>query len=419
MRNLQEANKIYTQRYREKQREKLGNEEYKKVKSDYMKLYRENRMKKEGYVKPERVQEVPIERPPEPTKRIILKPVNTIKKTTVKGKKQIATVELQQSKLKLKPLSETSIKNYLQNITVLHHDLMKKPLGTFKQEIIKALKGQNFDANGLKNELSYFKKDKVPDTIQHLREKYSNENTFKTKINSITSLLGRLQGFNDEYSYFSNLNIELQKEYTKNRDLNEITADEMATLKLIDFNTEKINKNLQKLDKIQDKALYIIYMFIPRRLEIRDVKIKKNITDKDTGNYVKLDRYNVPNEFIFNSYKTDKTYGRQIIDVPDAVKEILYEYIDEYALTTNDYLFPLQRSNKEPIEQSAFSKYFSNVFKKVYGKPVTNQMLRIAYATYWTTRAKNLAEKKKISFTQLSHDLVTNEQYVKLYISSQ
>lgn len=414
MRTLQEANKIYTQRYRNKKRAEMGDKEYKEKWNEYMKEYKEKRMKEEGYVKPVVVKEIPLPKPQQPVKDIVLKPITNINKNTAKAKKQQINIEAQKSKLTLKVLSDKSIDNYLQNITVLHHDLVKQPLGKWRQEIIKVLKAQSYDEDGLKNELPYFKMNNIQATIKHLRNKYQNENTFKAKINSITSFLGRLKDFDKEYIYFSELGIKLQQEYTKVRDLNELTQEELDTINLIKFDKKDIARNIEKLDTLEEKALYAIYMYIPRRLEVREVRVRLNNNTKDTdkGNYVILNKFKVPDEFIFNSYKTDTSYGKQTINVPEEIEEILHEYIIDKKLKTNQYLFSLNRSNKELYDEGAFSKLFSSVFKKVYGKHITNQTMRIAYATYYNKRAKNVAEKKKYA-EDLSHDLTTHLQYEK------
>jgi hypothetical protein len=73
------------------------------------------------------------------------------------------------------------------------------------------------------------------------------------------------------------------------------------------------------------------------------------------------------------------------------------------------------RAHHEGKQDDNFSKRLSRVFSKVYGENITNQDLRTAYATYFTTRAKNKTEKNKVA-NALSHSFEVNEQYVKVNV---
>jgi len=156
-------------------------------------------------------------------------------------------------------------------------------------------------------------------------------------------------------------------------------------------------------------------MYMPRRLEVRLVQIQYGSKDTDKGNFLILNKMKMPEKFIFNEYKTSDTYGKQIIDVPDEIQDIIHKYILNNDLKNKDYLFYLDRNKREPYDEGAFSVIFSNVFKKVYGKHITNQMFRKSYATYFNKRAKNLGEKKKYA-NDLSHSLSVHLEYEKYNI---
>ena len=132
--------------------------------------------------------------------------------------------------------------------------------------------------------------------------------------------------FNEEYRYISELGIELQEQYKKTRDLNEVSENE---LEIIKFGDDSILTNINQISKLENKALYALYMKIPRRLEVRFIKIRLNNDTKNTniGNYIILDTNKVPTKLIFNDYKTAKFFGQQIIEVPEVIKNTLHEYI--------------------------------------------------------------------------------------------
>lgn len=417
MTTLAEKNRIYQQRYRAKVREQVGDDQFLEEKKLYMKKYRETRNQTEGYVKPDPVGRLaqPARRPPvQPKKEITLKAINDSKKKTQKQQNRIQLLKLN---LRAKPLTENSIKDYIAKHVKMYKmftgDEDSQTLGGWKQEVEKALRGQAYD-DGLNDVLYYFKE--IQAVIKALREKYTKDNSFKGYIGAITALLGRLDEFDTEYEYISNIGIVLQKEYTEVRDLNELTAEELAKINKIQFDDKSIADNVNKLESLRDQALYATYMYIPRRLEISTVVIRNN--DKNTqtkGNYLIL-KNTVPDRFIFNDYKTSSSYHRQVVDVPEQIQPILHEYILTDDLGTDNFLFHLTRDKKEA--DSNFSKTFSSVFTKVYGENVTNQDLRTAYATYWNSKAKNKSDKNKVS-QALSHSFETNEQYVKTNIKKE
>jgi hypothetical protein len=410
MTTLMERQRIYTQRYTAKMKEIHG-EDYLIKKKNYMKSYRDKRNEKEGYEKPEPVEKI-IEQTKEPeiTKEIILKQV---KKS---NKKDIVNVAIARNKLSNTKLSDTTIKGYISTISSIHKLIKNETLGKYKQQIIKAILGQSYDKE-LETFLSYLKKDNLLNVIDTLRKKYNNDNSFKQKIVSLTSILGRLNNFDEEYKYLSDIGISLQEDYTKKRDLNEISKEDLDTINSISFNIKDIINNLEKIDDRNKQVLYAIYMLIPRRLEVREVKIRTSLTDKDKGNYLIVNDFKdlIPEYFVFNSYKTQNSYNRQLEDVPDDIQPYLHEYLLEQNFKNNEYLFHLQRSKKEAYDEGFFSKLFQQTFYDVYNKKITNQLLRIAYATYFTGKAKNIKEKKEIS-TKLSHSIYQNEQYIKLNV---
>jgi hypothetical protein len=417
---LAEKNRIYQQRHQARMREKLGDEKYKERKNAYMKEYRDERMKREGYVRPEPVKPIPIAKPAKPPirvqKEIELPDIKRNKKTT---KKQENRIQLLKLNLKSKTLSPRTIKDYVAKHVIMYKlftgDEESQTMGGWKQEVLRVLEGKDYD-DGLHEVISYFKE--IKQVVKDLRERYTSDSSFKGMVNAITGLLGRLDdgAYEDEYKYASDIGILLQKEYTEVRDLNELTAEELAKINKIQFDDKSIADNIKKLKDIEEKALYAIYMYIPRRLEISTVRIRFNDKNTTTGNYLILNKNSVPDRFIFNDYKTSKTYHRQIVDIPEQIQPILHEYVLDKNLQTDEVLFSLERSKKEVDDN--FSKRLSRVFSKVYGENITNQDLRTAYATYFTTRAKNKTEKNRVA-NALSHSFEVNEQYVKVNVKKE
>jgi hypothetical protein len=411
---LMEKNRLYQQRYAEKKRLELGDEAYREQHNKKIQAYREQRKKDEGYVKKPPVE--PIMKAPkqlQPKRDLKLKPVNENKKQT---KKEVNQFDLQKLKLMAKTLSQTSVDNYVSKHTKIYEIMTGEFMnGTTKGEIKKAILGQTYD-DDLADVLYYFDSENIRDCIFQLNEEFPTPNTFKTYTTAITALLGRMSGFNTSYEYVSTLGKDLQKEYVEERGKNEVSQEDYDKIQLLKFDDKSIKQNINKLTNLKDQSLYAIYMYIPRRLELRTVRIRKNTTNTDNGNYVILNRNDIPIEFIFNDYKTAKAYKQQTIPIPVEIQPFLHEYILRENLKTDDFLFPLGRDSREPLKQSIFSQYFTKVFNDVYGKRISNQILRIGYATYFTKGTKS--QKQKVA-DALSHSYSVNEEYVKLEIKKE
>lgn len=86
------------------------------------------------------------------------------------------------------------------------------------------------------------------------------------------------------------------------------------------------------------------------------------------------------NRFIFNKYKTSKTYGQQIVELPDSLSEVLKQYIRRHPMNkeikTNYPL--LVNASGEPLEQN---NSITRILNKIFGKKVGSSMLRHIFIT--------------------------------------
>jgi hypothetical protein len=95
-------------------------------------------------------------------------------------------------------------------------------------------------------------------------------------------------------------------------------------------------------------------------------------------NYLMLSN---PKQFVFNDYKTNNTYGKQVFKSTDDLDMVLKQYITAKKLRNGDFLISLLRDKKEPIAESNFSAKVKEVFNKVYGIPISMRFVRMSWAT--------------------------------------
>jgi hypothetical protein len=108
----------------------------------------------------------------------------------------------------------------------------------------------------------------------------------------------------------------------------------------------------------------------PRRnKDYQLMKIKNDIDDK-SFNYLDL----VNHKFIFNNYKTNKTYDTQIEDIPKKLLSILKTYIK--FKPESDFL--LVNFNGEPLKNI---NSITRILNKIFDKNISSTMLRKMYLT--------------------------------------
>lgn len=140
-------------------------------------------------------------------------------------------------------------------------------------------------------------------------------------------------------------------------------------------------------------------LYIPPRRSLDWVEFKVKNFDK------KVDNYMLKGKFYFNRYKTDKTYGLEVIDIPNDLQILLKKYIS-YLPSSQEYLFVNNKGGKINSVKIALT------LNKVFGKNVSVNGLRHSYIT---EKYKNMPALKDMMLTakQMSHSLETALEYIK------
>jgi hypothetical protein len=140
------------------------------------------------------------------------------------------------------------------------------------------------------------------------------------------------------------------------------------------------NSDLQILQNFIIIALF--HLIAPRRSkDYVDFKIK-NI-DKEKDNY--MDK----GKFVFNSYKTSKTYGRQEVPIPRELTTIINKWSK---VNPTDYL--LFDVNMNPLTSVKLNQRFNRIFD---GKKIAVNQLRHSYLT--EKFGNTIQQKKEINDT--------------------
>ena len=243
--------------------------------------------------------------------------------------------------------------------------------------------------------------------IQKLKDDYKNETTFKTYLIPIVKLLSYTDSakYNKLYRYYASYMINSNNKYEKERNDNYISEENKNKI-ITDFSNETLLNNVEKLDDINDKLIYALYTFIPpRRLEYSNLYIinkSQKMNNKD--NYLVIYRNN-PVKFIFQSYKTNRTFGKQEYDIEDKLGKIIKKYIYKNKLKSGDKF--LQYNEKY------LSEVIGKVFNKIYGEKINLNYIRKSYATY-INDMKISNNQKELLAEQMGHSLSQSMKYKKI-----
>jgi len=292
-------------------------------------------------------------------------------------------MNLKEELKKLRPnLSDGSIKTYSSILRNLHKKIFEN------QEIEKS----NFNEC---NKVLEYLKDMPP-------------NKRKTILSALVVLTDKDEYKNVMNGDVSDYNKEIQKqEKSETQRENWIETDEIREVFNRLENDAKIlfkkqNKTNADIQQIQNYIIVSLLggIFIPPRRSLDYCSMKIKNINKDEDNYINK------NKFVFNRYKTAKTYGQQDLEIPQQLKNILNRWI---AINDGEYL--LRDKNGNQMTSTKLNQYMNRIFG---GKKIAVNSMR---HTYLTDKYKKTSEEnKKLAKDMAEMGSSTNmaDTYIKL-----
>ena len=412
-------------RQRARDRARLGDKEYKKIEAEKMRKYRASKRPPN----PPRPQPAPAQPQVQQVQQVqpVQPPVQA--KSRKKAPQQLQRQPQQVVKdfvplyksPNAQPLTNKSIETYLSQFKKVYQHFTDKDVQVkLKNELTKVLELKKYDHVYVTKELKF-----VKDTIKFVDElklRYPNKNSFKSHLNSVVSIISRMKEFNKEYQLLAPINTGLAKSYSDERDENIVSVKDNQ--RIINFKPDNIKAMLNSISDLHQKAIFSVYALQPpRRLEdFAAMRITKENDPQQlrnkNNNYLIIDHNNNPSQFIYNKYKTYKTFGQQVIDINKDLGDILKQYIKSYKLKENNYLFGLSTDINKRQSESNFSKLVTSIFNKTYKSSIsiTNRWIRISYATYLNTLNLTIKQRKDYAY-KMAHNFTTNLQYGKTMIN--
>jgi hypothetical protein len=247
------------------------------------------------------------------------------------------------------PLSDNSVRVFKSKLNRLFStkDFPKKILDSVIPEI-------NVNENK-KTELAY---------VSNLRTMIKHSDTLRDMIGK--SQIEELETFNDE------INKVITKEYEEQEKRDN------------DIEWEEVLEAKEKIKNKDDLLIFLLYTDIPtQRIDFTPMLIVEDEDEADDENinyYVKKTE-----QFIFNSYKTAKSHGQNVVDATPEIAKLIND-ID------TEWLF--QDKSGNPVTDNALSKRITKVFTKYIGKHVSMTQIRRSQCSLENRGQPSIKEKE-------------------------
>jgi len=259
------------------------------------------------------------------------------------------------------------IKNYIKN---KRPNITISSLKTYESIIRNLYNNMDFDnTNGY--DLNKFETESIK-VLKHLKDMVPNKRkTILSALVVITNnkdyrdlMLDDIKEYNKEQSKQTKSKTQ-NENWIDKEELEDISTSLKKNANLIYKKELKSNCDLQD---IQNYIILSLYNgeYIPPRRSKDYVNFKIKNIDKSVDNYMNK------NEFIFNSYKTAKTYGQQKVQIPKELKAMITKWIK---INPTDYL--LFDSSLNQLSNVKLNQRLNKIFDK---KASVNQ-LRHTYLT--------------------------------------
>ena len=256
-------------------------------------------------------------------------------------------------------------------------------------------------------------------------------NKITTKKNLITTIIVLLKakkygsGLIDKYTNKLKL---LNEEYKKKLDNQELTQSQKELWVDYEVIIELSNKLLKKVNEFKNKEildqnemrtlmdLVIIrsYIISPARNSYSDMKVAEEDDDlNEKHNYILLDEYGNPKQFIFNVFKNVKSLGQRKVNIDNETSKIIKLWLKHN--TSGEFLITLK---DEPMTSNYLTQYLSSMFNKYIGKPISSSMLRHIIISYDLRNTPTIKEKEKTEEEikdKYQHSGSMNQLYRKIH----
>lgn len=384
-------------------------EELREKQREYVRRNREKvKREAEEYIQQIAKEEIKKEVKKEVKKQVKKTETKKQEQPEIKLEKDRGEMKSRAERLGEKGVSEKTAKDYISKISVIHKVFSKDDLDKELLQKILFGNGNDKDEDKLLENMKYIKD--VDTLIETITKKYDNIQSRKGYIAPFLTLTSYLKCLNK--INYEKIRIEFEKVNNEIYGIRKENEKPKTENLIDDFDEETILELSKKLGS-DDKVIYQFYTLqAPRRNDdVIRIEIIKEGYDKEKldkkKNYIVIDENNIPNELIYNYYKTKKDYGKQTITITNEnLKKTIQKDILRHQKKEGDKLFKYSRAD-------TFGKAIARVFTKVYNMKITLNTIRHSYITWEMREVRNVRYLENLALL-MGHSVKEQQLYRRI-----
>lgn len=214
------------------------------------------------------------------------------------------------------------------------------------------------------------------------------DNTLKSRLTAIVNVLKGKPHHDFYYTEFNKITKKLNAKATE---------PSTYIAKDTDWTWADMKEAFDKAEGHEKLILGLYYLQPPRRLEYIDMLVD---SDDNKHNYLVIKPRSM--KFVFNTYKTASTFGKQEIPVSKELRKLL--------LKANPGQLLLNPHSKQVFTDAQFSAYLSRLTKKLVGKEASATAFRHAWISHFLESNPTTDERLKMG-KMMAHDVGTQLAY--------
>ena len=205
-----------------------------------------------------------------------------------------------------------------------------------------------------------------------------------------------------EYSRELRLQEKTPKQEDGWMDWNDIIANYKNLEKEVSYFKTQTSLTKQQFKRVQMFVLLSCLLLIPPRRSTDYVMFKIRNEDINKDNF--METKGRKSYFVFNTYKTAKKYGKETIEIPTALKNIINRW---KLINKNDYL--LVNSN---MDKKINATQLNSMLYDYFNKPLSTSLIRHIFLSEKYKNVPALQEMQKTA-DEMGHSLTQALEYVK------
>lgn len=182
----------------------------------------------------------------------------------------------------------------------------------------------------------------------------------------------------------------------------EIIANYKNLEKEVGYFKTQTSLNKQQFKRVQIFILLSCLLLIPPRRSTDFVMFKIRNEDVNKDNYMEIKGRKA--YFVFNTYKTAKKYGKETIEIPSSLKNIIIRW---RLINKNDYL--LVNSN---MDKKINATQLNSLLYDYFNRPLSTSLIRHIFLSERYKDVPALKEMEKTA-SEMGHSITQALEYVK------